>query len=55
MSDLTVVMDGIELLICFELKYIYKTMMLRGIQGTYVYVCDEALRKYFREYMKSVD
>jgi DUF2075 family protein len=33
---------------------IYKTMMLRGIQGTYVYVCDEALRKYFREYMNAI-
>jgi DUF2075 family protein/predicted GIY-YIG superfamily endonuclease len=29
---------------------IYKTMMLRGIRGTYVYVCDEGLRKYFKEY-----
>jgi DUF2075 family protein len=26
---------------------IYKTMMLRGIRGTYVYVCDERLREYF--------
>jgi DUF2075 family protein/DNA replication protein DnaC len=26
---------------------IYKTMMLRGIRGTYVYVCDEGLREYF--------
>ncbi|TNF48599.1 MAG: DUF2075 domain-containing protein [Bacteroidetes bacterium] len=25
---------------------IYKTMMLRGIRGTYVYVCDEELKKY---------
>jgi len=30
---------------------IYKTMMLRGIRGTYVYVCDEALRGYFKEYL----
>ena len=28
---------------------IYKTMMLRGIRGTYVYVCDEGLRGYFKE------
>ena len=28
---------------------IYKTMMLRGIRGTYVYVCDEGLREYFKE------
>ena len=27
---------------------IYKTMMLRGIKGTYVYVCDDELRDYFK-------
>ena len=27
---------------------IYKTMMLRGIKGTYLYVCDDALRNYFK-------
>jgi DUF2075 family protein/predicted GIY-YIG superfamily endonuclease/SOS-response transcriptional repressor LexA len=26
---------------------IYKTLMLRGIKGTYIYICDEALREYF--------
>ena len=31
---------------------IYKTMMLRGIRGTYVYVCDEGLREYFRAFVK---
>jgi DUF2075 family protein len=30
---------------------IYKTIMLRGIRGTYVYVCDEDLREYFREHI----
>lgn len=30
---------------------IYKTMMLRGIKGTYVYVCDSALRKYFSKFI----
>lgn len=30
---------------------IYKTMMLRGIRGTYVYVCDEGLREYFKEFI----
>ncbi len=30
---------------------IYKTLMLRGINGTYVYVCDEGLREYFRKYI----
>lgn len=28
---------------------IYSTIMLRGIRGTYIYVCDEQLRKYFAE------
>jgi len=30
---------------------IYKTIMLRGIKGTYVYVCDENLRNYFKEHI----
>ena len=30
---------------------IYKTMMLRGIRGTYVYVCDDGLREYFKEFI----
>lgn len=30
---------------------IYKTMMLRGIKGTYLYICDEALREYFSKYI----
>jgi len=30
---------------------IYKTLMLRGIKGTYVYVCDENLREYFKEHI----
>lgn len=32
---------------------IYKTVMLRGIKGTYVYVCDENLREYFREHIQT--
>jgi uncharacterized protein len=32
---------------------IYKTMMLRGIRGTYVYVCDEALRGYVRNFIQN--
>ncbi|KAA2243832.1 DUF2075 domain-containing protein [Chitinophaga agrisoli] len=32
---------------------IYKTMMLRGIKGTYIYVCDEGLREYFARYIPS--
>ena len=31
---------------------IYETLMLRAIQGTYVYVCDEKLRNYFAKHMK---
>lgn len=30
---------------------IYRTLMLRGIHGTYLYVCDEALRNYFARYI----
>ena len=36
------------------LKYIikiYKTMMYRGIRGTYIYVCDKDLREYFEKYI----
>lgn len=32
---------------------IYMTMMLRGIKGTYVYVCDPELREYFRQHILS--
>jgi hypothetical protein len=30
---------------------IYKTIMLRGIRGTYVYVCDKDLRDYFSQFI----
>lgn len=30
---------------------IYKTIMYRGIKGTYVYCCDERLRNYFKNYI----
>ncbi len=30
---------------------IYKTLMLRGIRGTYVYACDERLRDYFKKHI----
>ncbi len=32
---------------------IYKTLMYRGIKGTYIYVCDEKLRKYLKEHIFS--
>lgn len=33
---------------------IYKTIMLRGIKGTYVYVCDPELRKYMKKFMEVI-
>ena len=30
---------------------IYKTILLRGIKGTYVYVCDKDLKNYFSKYI----
>lgn len=33
---------------------IYKTLLTRGIRGTYVYVCDKELENYLKEYIKSV-
>ncbi|MBN2100433.1 DUF2075 domain-containing protein [Candidatus Dojkabacteria bacterium] len=33
------------------IKNIYKTLLTRGIRGTYVYVVDKRLRKYLKEYM----
>ena len=32
---------------------IYKTIMLRGIKGTYVYACDPALRAYLKQHIPS--
>ncbi len=32
---------------------IYKTIMLRGIKGTYVYACDPALRTYLKRHIPS--
>lgn len=31
---------------------VYVTMCTRGILGTYIYVCDEHLREYFRQYIE---
>lgn len=30
---------------------IYKVLMTRGIKGTYIYVCDEKLKRYFKKYI----
>ena len=34
---------------------IYKTIMYRGIKGTFVYVCDDNLREYFKKHVPSVE
>jgi hypothetical protein len=34
---------------------IYKTLMLRGIKGTYIYVCDEDLREYLSQYISKTE
>ena len=30
---------------------IYRTMMSRGMLGTYIYVCDDELKKYLTKYV----
>lgn len=30
---------------------IYKVLLTRGILGTYIYICDENLKKYFKKYI----
>jgi len=32
---------------------IYRTIMLRGIRGTFVYACDDGLRNYFKRHMET--
>jgi len=32
---------------------IYKTIMYRGIRGTFIYSCDKNLREYFKEHIKT--
>jgi DUF2075 family protein/predicted GIY-YIG superfamily endonuclease len=34
-------------------KQIYRVLLTRGIYGTYIYVCDPALREYFAKYFPS--
>lgn len=34
---------------------IYQTIMMRGIKGTYLYVCDPSLRKYFSNHIPLAD
>jgi hypothetical protein len=33
------------------IRNIYKVLLTRGIRGTFLYVCDEELREYFRKYI----
>lgn len=33
---------------------IYKTLMYRGIKGSYIYCCDKKLHKYFSKYMTNI-
>ena len=35
------------------LKNVYAVLMTRGIEGTYVYVCDEGLRRYLKQFIPS--
>lgn len=40
----------------FLLEYIvniYRTILLRGIRGTYLYICNDNLRKFFSHYVKN--
>ncbi len=32
---------------------IYRTIMLRGIRGTFIYACDDSLRRYFKRHVAS--
>lgn len=34
---------------------IYKTLLTRGIRGTYVYICDDELRSYFKRFINTFD
>ncbi len=34
---------------------IYKTMMLRGIRGTYIFACDQNLKKYFESFINKFE
>ena len=34
------------------IKNVYYVLMTRGIRGTYLYVCDDALREYISQYVE---
>lgn len=39
----------------FYIKNIYKTLLTRGIKGAYVYIVDENLRNYFKEWFEKIE
>ncbi|WP_268237854.1 DNA/RNA helicase domain-containing protein [Microbacterium nanhaiense] len=36
-------------------KNVYAVLLARGIRGTFVYVCDDALRSHLRELLPSAE
>lgn len=36
------------------IRNIYYVLMTRGIKGTYLYICDEGLRNYFKQYIDTI-
>ncbi|WP_406648174.1 hypothetical protein [Malacoplasma iowae] len=34
------------------IKNVYKILLTRGQLGTFVYICDEKLREYFKKHLK---
>ncbi len=38
----------------FRIKNIYTTLLERGMYGTYIYVCNESLRDYFKRFFTFV-
>lgn len=38
---------------CADISKIYATLMMRGIRGALVYVCDPDLREYLRMYFNA--
>ena len=43
--------DGDMDLLRNQILNVYYTLLTRGIRGTYVYVCDDELREYFKQYI----
>ena len=43
--------DGDMDLLKRQILNVYYTLLTRGIRGTYIYICDHALRKHFEKYI----